>query len=146
MNEALIYEISQYANHFSVEFHQGGGWTKTSFLSKLQTHGTALHLGSHGDSSGQIQADDGNWMYTSDFLTNMPAAVQNGVPPMNIVFLDACSVGNNGTPTALLHPFNPPPVARAAVSFNVVVDADLSAWYGAALWEALQNKSTEKEA
>jgi hypothetical protein len=108
--------------------------------------GTAIHLGSHGEETGKILADDGNWMYTSEFLNRRQAAVGNGVPPINVGLLDGCKVGQSETPKAFLHPSNPPPEARAIVAFNVDVDERLSVLYGEAFWDALQSKKTVGQA
>lgn len=156
-NEGLLYEITQFAlqsgiiaadialeaaKHDTSEYHYADGWTKALFLSKLQTMGTAIHLGSHGQTDGDIQADDGLWMSTSEFLAKRSAAVENGVPPMNVGLLDDCNVGLSQTPEAFLYPSNPPPVDRAIVSFNVEVSAELSMWYANAFWSALQDAQT----
>lgn len=160
-NEGLLYEITEFAlqsgiiaadialeaaKHDTSEYHYADGWTKALFLSKLQTMGTAIHFGSHGQTDGNVQADDGLWMSTSEILTKRSLAVANGVPPMNIGLLDDCNVGLSQTPEAFLYPSNPPPVDRAIVSFNVEVSAELSMWYANAFWSALQSKQTVAKA
>ncbi|HRK20329.1 MAG TPA: hypothetical protein PLX06_00875 [Fimbriimonadaceae bacterium] len=80
-------------------------WTKSQFVNDLAL-ATALHAGSHGVSSG-LYDNYGSLIEPSDVYSSRAAAATNGVPPINVAFIDACYLGSNTTWLQnLLHPYS----------------------------------------
>lgn len=140
-NKAGVYEISQFAllgtgsqaaefcyiasNH-EIQLHRGGGWD-VNVIGNEQIYQTSVHIGTHGDATGQLQYDTApaSWFDASTVVGWRAYAESHNVPPVNMAFFDSCETGNSGTPVSMLNP-TADLVDRAAVAFTVLVDARAS--------------------